>query len=224
MPRSVYFSFHYQDVIDFRANVVRNSGKFRKQGVEFRDSSIWEEAEEVHASSIGSVVVALKKAKMISWVVVPEGAIEKGEDALRTLLPRESVGKFADLALLTLIYPFAVTTEEETISILRNVEYHLVKDRGVIRYKGDRYYNSNTDGFSEEAEWCFGLAWLSCIYALRGDRGRAEHYLERTRTALTAENLLPELYYSHTDKPNENTPLGWAVSMYVCALVKVRDM
>jgi hypothetical protein len=35
---------------------------------------------------------------------------------------------------------------------------------------------------------------------------------------------VPELYYSHTDKPNDNTPLGWAESMYVVALEKVRKM
>ena len=46
-------------------------------------------------------------------------AIEKGEQALRQLLPRESVSKFCDLALLTLIYPFMVTTEAETLEILK---------------------------------------------------------------------------------------------------------
>jgi hypothetical protein len=66
------------------------------------------------------------------------------------------VTKFCDLALLSLIYPFAVTSEDETVEILNNVEYHLVKDKGVIRYKLDRYYNNNIDGYSEEAEWCFG--------------------------------------------------------------------
>ena len=35
---------------------------------------------------------------------------------------------------------------------------------------------------------------------------------------------VPELYYSNSDKPNENNPLGWAESMYVIALIKVRDM
>ena len=56
MPRSVYFSFHYQDVIDFRANVVRNSGKFRKGEVEFRDVSIWEEAEEKQVKKIKTLI------------------------------------------------------------------------------------------------------------------------------------------------------------------------
>lgn len=188
------------------------------------DNGIWEENLEVHASSIGSVVAALKKAREIDWLTVPAEAVELGEQALRALLPRESVTKFADLALLTLIYPFAVTTENETEEILRNIEYHLLKDRGVIRYKFDRYYNNNPDGYSEEAEWCFGLSWLAIIYAERGDKEKAYYYLRRARNTVTEDGRVPELYYSHTDKPNENTPLGWAESMYVVALQKVKEM
>ena len=188
------------------------------------DNGIWEENLEVHASSIGSVVAALKKANEIDWLNVPDVAIERGEHALRALLPRESVTKFCDLALLTLIYPFAVTTEEETKEILRNVEYHLVKDRGVLRYKLDRYYNNNIDGYSEEAEWCFGLSWLAIIYAERGEKDNAFYWLRRAKGAITPEGKVPELYYSHTDKPNENTPLGWAESMYVVALQKVKQL
>lgn len=188
------------------------------------DNGIWEENMEVHASSVGSVVAALKKAQQLDWLSVPEGAIERGEQALRELLPRESVTKFSDLALLTLLYPFAVTTPEEDHEILRNAEYHLARDKGVIRYKLDRYYNKNEDGYSEEAEWCFGLSWLAIIYAERGDRERAQYYLERARATVTEEGYVPELYYSHTDNPNENTPLGWAESMYVIALKKVRDL
>jgi GH15 family glucan-1,4-alpha-glucosidase len=188
------------------------------------DNGIWEENLEVHASSIGACVAALKKAQQLDWLHVPEVAIERGEHALRALLPRESLTKFADLALLTLIYPFAVTTEEETLDILKNVEYHLVKERGVIRYKMDRYYNNNIDGFSEEAEWCFGLAWLAIIYAERGDKEKAYYYLRRTKSAVTPDGVVPELYYSNTDRPNPNTPLGWAESMYVVALQKVKEL
>ncbi len=188
------------------------------------DNGIWEEAMEVHASSIGSCVAALKKATKLDWLTVPDTAIKKGEEALRSLLPRESITKFADLALLSLIYPFAVTTEDETIEILRNVEYHLTRDRGVIRYKLDRYYNNNEDGYSEEAEWCFGLSWLAIIYAERGEKEKAYYYLRKAKATVTAEGLVPELYYSHTEKPNDNTPLGWSESMYVVALKKVQNL
>lgn len=188
------------------------------------DNGIWEENLEVHASSVASVVAALKKASRVSWLTVSPELILQGEDALRTLLPRESHAKFCDLALLSIIYPFNEATEAETIEILKNVEYHLTKDKGVIRYKSDRYYNNNIDGHSEEAEWCMGLSWLSIIYAERGDRVKAEQYLERARMTVTANGQIPELYYSHTDRPNDNTPLGWAESMYVVALCKLRDL
>lgn len=187
------------------------------------DNGIWEENLELHASSVAAAVAGLKKAAQIEWLEVTEWPIEAGRRALRELLPRESVSKFSDLALLTVIYPFHEATDEEVTEILRHVEYHLTKDKGVIRYKADRYYNANQDGFSEEAEWCFGLSWLSIIYAERGEIEKAIFYLERARGCKTQDGLIPELYYSHTDKPNENTPLGWAESMYVIALTKVRD-
>jgi hypothetical protein len=47
MAKRVYFAFHYQDVIDFRANVVRNHrliGGAEKAG--YFDASIWEEARK----------------------------------------------------------------------------------------------------------------------------------------------------------------------------------
>lgn len=188
------------------------------------DNGIWEEAMEVHASSIGSCVAALKKAKQLEWLNVPDHAIEEGERALHELLPRESDTKFVDLALMTLIYPFNVTTKEETSEILKNVEYHLIRDKGVLRYVFDRYYNNNSDGHSEEAEWCFGLSWLAIIYAQMGNRERAHYWLTRARAAVTPEGMVPELYYSHTTRPNDNTPLAWAESMYVIALKKVKDL
>jgi len=48
MAKRVFFSFHYQDVIDLRANVVRNSWVTKKDREQagFFDASIWEEAEK----------------------------------------------------------------------------------------------------------------------------------------------------------------------------------
>lgn len=189
------------------------------------DNGIWEEGMEVHASSIAAVNAAMKKAQRISWLNIPNDVVQRGDAALRALLPRESKEKFTDLALLSVIYPFYEATEEETIEILRNVEYHLTKDKGVIRYKTDRYYNNNkVDGWSEEAEWCMGLSWLSIIYAERGDHEKALYYLKQARETITAEGGIPELYYSHTTVPNTNVPLGWAESMYVIALTKIQGL
>ena len=44
MAHRVFFSFHYQDVIDFRANVVRNHWltKADRDDAGFFDASVWE--------------------------------------------------------------------------------------------------------------------------------------------------------------------------------------
>jgi MTH538 TIR-like domain (DUF1863) len=70
MPRSVYFSFHYQDVIDFRANVVRNSRKFRQKGEVFRDSSIWEEAQEKQVKKIKLLIENELKGSSVTCVLI----------------------------------------------------------------------------------------------------------------------------------------------------------
>jgi hypothetical protein len=70
MPRRVYFSFHYQDVIDFRANVVRNSGKFRQKGEIFRDASIWEEAEEKAVRKVKRLIETELKGTSVNCVLI----------------------------------------------------------------------------------------------------------------------------------------------------------
>lgn len=46
MAKRVFFSFHYQDVVDFRANVVRNHDAIRGNQAGYFDKSIWEEARK----------------------------------------------------------------------------------------------------------------------------------------------------------------------------------
>lgn len=181
------------------------------------DNGMWEEWEEIHASSVGACVAGLKSINRLDKVEVPEDLIKKGEEALHNLLPRESEGKFVDLALLSLIWPYNVVTEEERDRILENVEYHLLRERGVIRYKEDRYYNKNEDGYSEEAEWTFGLAWLAIIYQHLGNFKKAEELI-KDLIAVDTPDGLPELYFSNSAEYNENTPLGWSESLYIVAL------
>ncbi len=181
------------------------------------DSGMWEEDQEVHASSIGACVAGLKMAKHIPGIDVPEEIITFGEEALRELLPRESPKKAVDLALLSLIWPYSVTTEEQTKAILTNIEYHLLRERGVIRYKGDRYYNANQDGVAEEAEWTFGLSWLAIIYKKLNQKEKAKEFLKKA-IATDTENGIPELFYSNTAMGNDNTPLGWSESLFIVAL------
>ncbi len=187
------------------------------------DNGVWEEYEEIHSSSVGACVAGLKKIKESGLAEVSDELIEKGVNSLNEMLPRESKTKFTDLALLSLIFPYHVVSDEQEREILSNLEYHLSKDKGVVRYRNDRYYNANEDGYSEEAEWTMGFPWLSIIYREKGDNEKADFWLKKAQDACDEEGKLPELYFSHTDTPNENNPLGWSESLYVIALKKKLD-
>lgn len=187
------------------------------------DSGMWEENEEVHASSIGAVLAALKKWKEVGGMDVDQDAINRGQNALDKLLPRESESKFTDLALLSLIFPYNIFDQAMANQIVDNLVYHLVKDKGVMRYKFDHYYNKNSDGYSEEAEWCFGLSWLAICYKKLGNPQKAEEFLQKAANTITADGKIPELYFSHTEEANENNPLGWSESMYVSALYELNQ-
>jgi hypothetical protein len=54
MARRVFFSFHYQDVIDFRANVVRQSWvtKPDREVAGYFDASLWEESRKKGEDSL----------------------------------------------------------------------------------------------------------------------------------------------------------------------------
>ena len=187
-----------------------------------RDSGMWEEDEEIHSSSVGACVAGLKSIRRIPQIEVPEILIKKGEDSLKTLLPRESGKKFVDLSLLSLIWPYNVLSEKQRNQILENIEYHLLRERGVIRYKGDKYYNNNIDGVSEEAEWTFGLAWLVIIYEKMGNKEKAQEILKNLIVLDTPEGI-PELYFSNSQEYNENTPLGWSESLFIVALWEMNE-
>lgn len=181
---------------------------------------MWEEDEEVHASSVGASLAGLIEVSKVPGITVDPQLITNGREALDSLLPRESDRKFTDLSLLSLIFPYNVVTPEQRDTILENIEYHLLREKGVIRYKGDRYYNRNPDGYSEEAEWTFGLAWLAIIYEQMGNFRKAREFVDKL-IAIDTPSGMPELYFSNSTEYNENTPLGWSESLFVVALYEM---
>ena len=176
-----------------------------------KDNGMWEENEELHASSIGACTAGLKKISKI--VNVPDGLIKKGEDALHKLLPRESETKEVDMALLSLIYPYNIATKKQRDVILKNVEEKLVKEKGVIRYIGDRYHYRNG-----EAQWTKGLPWLSIIYRQLNKPDKYAFYMRNTIEAMNGKGELPELYYADGKEHNENCPLAWSQALFVVGL------
>jgi phosphorylase kinase alpha/beta subunit len=178
------------------------------------DSGMWEENEEVHASSVGACFAALKLCKQIFvHIYVPDEFIAKGREALDSLLPRESETKETDLALLSLIYPYNIVSYEQKIMILKSVEEKLVREKGVVRYIGDKYYHR-----MGEAEWTFGFPWLAIIYRQENNYKMFMHYLQKTMEVMNSKGEMPELYYANSDEHNENCPLGWAQALAIIAM------
>lgn len=177
------------------------------------DNGMWEENEEVHASSVGACVAGLSMIKGVHGIQVPSWLIRQGQEALNELLPRESATKDVDLALLSLIYPYNIVTQQQRDDILKNVETKLVREKGVLRYERDTYYSNG-----KEAEWCFGFPWLAIIYK-QLNSAKYLHFMKKTMDAMNEKGELPELYYGGTNEYNPNTPLGWGQSLAVVAAV-----
>jgi len=206
----------------------------------YADSGAWEENEEIRCSSIGAVVSVLTGIRILGFDVKQE-LIDKGHRTLNELLPRETATRDVDLNLLSLIYPFNIVETRVARQIIANIEAKLLRDRGVIRYIGDQYYNitGEPDG---SPEWCFGLSFLSLAYYTLGDINKAKHYarLVVDRTILNDVNLpildkntgkftdktyiakcvIPEMFYPGTKEPNPNICLSWSNSMAILCLDK----
>jgi phosphorylase kinase alpha/beta subunit len=227
------FIFKVCDLTNKGIKVIRSNADLRilqklvhyLKSIEYwhdKDNGMWEENEEVHASSVGACVAALKLLKNTKFratgalksIEVPKELINAGIETLNHLLPRESATNEVDLALLSLIYPYNVVSEEQRDTILNNVEQKLLRNKGVIRYLGDKYYMK--DG--KEAEWTFGLAWLSIICKQMNDGVMSRYYLEKTLRAMNPKGELPELYYGETSEHNENTPLAWSMALMLEAM------
>lgn len=180
------------------------------------DNGMWEENMEVHASSVGACVAGLNAVKML--VEVNPELISKGEETLRLLLPRESVTKDTDLALLSLIFPYRIIDRPTALMIIENVVNDLERSNGCIRYQHDQYYNEGS-----EAEWCFGFPWLGLCFMELGMFHKVQEYRLKTERIISENWEIPELYIGGTNVPNGNTPLAWAVSLSYLFLKQIRN-
>lgn len=72
MAKRVFFSFHYQDVIDFRANVVRNSWltKSDREAAGFFDHSLWETAKKFGDANLKNMINEGMDGSSVSVVLI----------------------------------------------------------------------------------------------------------------------------------------------------------
>jgi len=71
MAKRVYFAFHYQDVIDFRANVVRKHNF--AEGVEsagYYDHSIWETAKSTSPLALKKLINAELQNTSVTVILI----------------------------------------------------------------------------------------------------------------------------------------------------------
>lgn len=192
------------------------------------DNGMWEENREVHMSSVGAVVAGLTAIQEAGLAIVPQEMIDKGWQTLDDFFPFESATKPVDLAQLSLIYPYGIYQGEKAQRIIQRVENMLLRERGVLRYNLDSYYSlHNTRELPKpcyngaEAEWTFGLPWLSLCHLLIGNIKESNDYLERAESVMLPDGSLPELYFANSEEHNGNTPLGWSNAMYIVAFEKL---
>src|SRR5687767_2950158 len=79
MARRVYFSFDYQDVADFRVNVVRNHWMTKpdRESAGFFDASMWEAAQRTSPGAIKAIIDAALDRTSVTCVLVGTRTFER---------------------------------------------------------------------------------------------------------------------------------------------------
>lgn len=79
MAKRVFFSFHYEDVITFRANVIRNHGVTKQNGKDagFFDASIWEDAKRHGDLSVTRLINTNLEGTSVTCALIGTGTWQR---------------------------------------------------------------------------------------------------------------------------------------------------
>lgn len=211
--------------VDFVQNLVY----YIERAYRTPDYGIWERGEksnvgyvELNASSIGMAKAALKALAGFdlmrpygspnSCIHVQPDNVALAEVTLQSLLPRESVTKEIDAALLSVIgYPaFAVTNPDLKQTVHQTIREKLAGKYGYKRFLRDghqtvledntrHYYNEEELKRFEniECEWPLFLSYEFLMAHFDGDIPLAEQFrnqIHRVMQKQKGHHLLPELY------------------------------
>ncbi|MGR6874312.1 glycoside hydrolase family 15 protein [Pseudomonas sp. HK3] len=214
------------DEVNFIQNLIHYIGPAYRTG----DYGIWERGNkinngrrEINASSVGMVKSALellngfnlfgKDGAELGVVHVIDDEIARARTTLQNLLPRESVSKEVDAALLSIIgYP-AFSVEEPEIAALTNQKVldKLAGEYGCKRFLLDghqsvledhsRFYYKDDElkNFKDiESEWPLFYTYLYLNSLFNQNLILADEYYKKLESLAVEQNgqmLLPELYY-----------------------------
>ncbi|MDF1583776.1 MAG: glycoside hydrolase family 15 protein [Methyloprofundus sp.] len=219
------------DEVNFIQNLIHYIGRAYRTP----DYGIWERGNksnhgvaELNASSVGMAKAALEamsgfnlfgaEGGQASIVHVLSDEIARSRIALESLLPRESISKEVDSAVLSIIgYPaFAV----EDLDLLEKTEQHICEKlegkygckrflldghQVVIEDPHRMYYESHElkQFMDIECEWPLFFSYLLLNNLFAGHTEKAREYREKLKGLLVEHNgqlLLPELYIVPEDK------------------------
>lgn len=77
MAKRVFFSFHYQDVIDFRANVVRQHKLTKDKSAGYFDASIWETAKRTSDLALKRLIHGELENTSVTAVLIGSETFER---------------------------------------------------------------------------------------------------------------------------------------------------
>ena len=216
------------------------------------DFGMWERGDkrnigrpERNASSIALARAALQAATRVAFrdaaglpvflAARPREEDALFEEALRALLPQESLSKEVDSALIAAVgYPgFAAPSPALRAETLAQVRRQLAGVHGYKRFLLDghqcpkeepsrlHYESGELASFAgAESEWPLFLAFEAVDALLTGAASDALERLSALSVPAGGWRHVPELFKTEAEgghTPNENTPLYWAQSLYLVA-------
>ena len=214
------------DEVDFVQNLIyyiASAYRSPDYGIWERGNKINNGKTEINASSVGMAKAALQaldglnlfgdKASPRAIVHTVADAISLARNSLASLLPRESLSKEVDSALLSVIgFPaFAVGDEQLVTETRDKILKKLGGNYGCKRFLWDGhqttvedanrlyYEHSELANFEHvESEWPLFFAYLYINALFSGNESTAKHYREKIESIMVDVDgayLIPELYY-----------------------------
>jgi phosphorylase kinase alpha/beta subunit len=205
-----------------------------------KECGAWEENHEIRQSSIACAASGLSDILPYypELFTLIKNAIDFSTSVIKDFGTNETETRSVDLAQLHGVWlgvPRGIMSISQGSNIISNIESNLIRDYGIIRYKGDEYYNINSritldkyngvfNGQSEntlennEAEWTLGFPTLIFAYNACHLTPPTCHLKKIEHIAHENNGVIPELYYSGTNISNLNKPLGWACNLFKIVL------
>lgn len=188
MPRRrIYFAFHYQDVIDFRANVVRKSGAVTDNDT-FIDGSLWEEAKKKSPLALKRLINSGLENTSATCVLIGS------ETFLRPWVRYELFKSFERGNGLFGVHINSIQDKHRRIyrqgqNPFSSIGFHIDKTRllSFVEFKNDRWYYftdvagykvSNVSSEACDRVWTFSDLFATYDWALDDGHKNLHHWAE----------------------------------------------